>query len=142
MSPSVLFSGARCGHRLRDGGYSDRTYTEDPKAAHAIGGDGSPSPRRPAPRAHRRHDGSLDLHDRGMRSRRGLRERPNRRRLRGVRQSYRHVSLRARRCNLREAAMKIADLYQSVTNAIVADLEKGVASWVKPWQTGNAGGIM
>ena len=38
--------------------------------------------------------------------------------------------------------MKIADLYQSVTNAIVADLEKGVASWVKPWQTGNAGGIM
>jgi antirestriction protein ArdC len=38
--------------------------------------------------------------------------------------------------------MKIADLYQSVTNAIVADLEKGVASWVKPWKTGNAGGIM
>src|SRR5713226_917569 len=38
--------------------------------------------------------------------------------------------------------MKIADLYQSVTNVIVADLEKGVASWVKPWKTGNAGGIM
>ena len=36
--------------------------------------------------------------------------------------------------------MKIADLYQSVTNAIVADLENGVASWVKPWKTGMPAG--
>jgi antirestriction protein ArdC len=38
--------------------------------------------------------------------------------------------------------MKIADLYQHVTNSIISDLEKGVASWVKPWKTGNVGGIM
>ena len=38
--------------------------------------------------------------------------------------------------------MKTADLYQAVTNSIIADLEKGVASWVKPWKDGNPGGIM
>jgi antirestriction protein ArdC len=38
--------------------------------------------------------------------------------------------------------MKIADLYQHVTDSIIADLEKGVASWVKPWKTGNGGGVM
>ena len=38
--------------------------------------------------------------------------------------------------------MKIADLYQHVTNSIISDLEKGVASWVKPWKTGNGGGVM
>jgi hypothetical protein len=38
--------------------------------------------------------------------------------------------------------MKIADLYQHVTNGIISDLEKGVASWVKPWKNGNGGGVM
>ncbi len=38
--------------------------------------------------------------------------------------------------------MKIADLYQHVTNSIISDLEKGVASWVKPWKIGNGGGVM
>lgn len=32
-------------------------------------------------------------------------------------------------------------LYESVTSNIIADLEKGVAPWVKPWKGGN-GGIM
>jgi antirestriction protein ArdC len=30
------------------------------------------------------------------------------------------------------------DLYQQVTNAIVAELEKGVAPWVRPWKTLDA----
>jgi len=38
--------------------------------------------------------------------------------------------------------MKIADLYRQVTNNIVADLEKGVVPWTKPWKDGNTGGIM
>ncbi len=38
--------------------------------------------------------------------------------------------------------MKIADLYQYVTDGIISDLEKGVASWVKPWKTGNGAGVM
>lgn len=38
--------------------------------------------------------------------------------------------------------MKVNELYAFVTNSIIADLEKGVVSWVKPWKTGNAGGIM
>jgi antirestriction protein ArdC len=31
--------------------------------------------------------------------------------------------------------MKIASLYDTVTNNIVAELEKGVAPWVQPWKT-------
>jgi antirestriction protein ArdC len=30
------------------------------------------------------------------------------------------------------------DCYQEITNAIIADLEKGVRPWVKPWDGGNA----
>ena len=32
-------------------------------------------------------------------------------------------------------------LYESVTAAIIKDLESGVASWIKPWTT-KGGGIM
>lgn len=42
----------------------------------------------------------------------------------------------------REAVMKMTDLYQTVTNGIIADLEKGVATWTKPWRNGNPGAIM
>lgn len=38
--------------------------------------------------------------------------------------------------------MKVSDLYQAVTNTIIADLEKGVATWTKPWKDGNPGAIM
>ena len=38
--------------------------------------------------------------------------------------------------------MHISALYESVTNSIIADLERGVASWVKPWTNGNTGGIL
>ena len=38
--------------------------------------------------------------------------------------------------------MKTADLYETVTKTIIADLEQGVASWVKPWKTGSGGGIL
>jgi antirestriction protein ArdC len=38
--------------------------------------------------------------------------------------------------------VQTSDLYESVTKRIVADLEKGVAPWVKPWKGGNGGGIM
>lgn len=39
--------------------------------------------------------------------------------------------------------MKIADLYACVTQSIIADLERGVASWTKPWKNGlGGGGIM
>src|SRR5271170_889246 len=31
--------------------------------------------------------------------------------------------------------MKMASLYDTVTNNIVAELEKGVAPWVQPWTT-------
>jgi antirestriction protein ArdC len=36
--------------------------------------------------------------------------------------------------------LKIHELYQHVTNSIIADLEKGVATWVRPWKDGNPGG--
>jgi antirestriction protein ArdC len=42
------------------------------------------------------------------------------------------VSTRRRMTMVRE------DLYQQVTNAIVAELEKGVAPWVRPWKTLDA----
>lgn len=38
--------------------------------------------------------------------------------------------------------MAVADLYRSVTDRIVRDLEAGVASWTRPWRMGNAGGVM
>jgi antirestriction protein ArdC len=38
--------------------------------------------------------------------------------------------------------MHISALYESVTNSIIADFERGVASWVKPWTNGNTGGIL
>jgi antirestriction protein ArdC len=38
--------------------------------------------------------------------------------------------------------MQASELYEKVTNQIIADLEKGVAPWVKPWKGGNGGGIM
>jgi antirestriction protein ArdC len=38
--------------------------------------------------------------------------------------------------------MHISALYESVTNNIIADLERGVAPWVKPWRNGNTGGIL
>jgi antirestriction protein ArdC len=31
--------------------------------------------------------------------------------------------------------MKIASLYEQVTNAIIADLERGAPIWVQPWKT-------
>jgi antirestriction protein ArdC len=37
--------------------------------------------------------------------------------------------------------MHISALYESVTNSIIADLEKGVASWVKPWSGGGIGAL-
>lgn len=33
-----------------------------------------------------------------------------------------------------------ADLYSRVTERVIADLEKGVRPWLKPWGTGNAAG--
>ena len=38
--------------------------------------------------------------------------------------------------------MKLHELYAQVTNAIIKDLERGVATWVKPWKSGAKGGIM
>jgi antirestriction protein ArdC len=38
--------------------------------------------------------------------------------------------------------MKIAALYESVTQSIIRDLEAGVASWTKPWKNANTGGIL
>src|SRR5437868_10665873 len=38
--------------------------------------------------------------------------------------------------------MKLNELYSSVTNRIIADLEKGVAPWTRPWKLGKANGIM
>ena len=34
--------------------------------------------------------------------------------------------------------MQKQDIYQSVTDAILAQLEAGCAPWVKPWKDGNA----
>ena len=31
------------------------------------------------------------------------------------------------------------DIYQEVTNAIVAQLEEGVAPWVRPWNSADPG---
>src|ERR1700730_13364561 len=41
-----------------------------------------------------------------------------------------------------EEHMHISALYESATNSIIADLEGGVASWVKPWKSGYTGGIL
>jgi antirestriction protein ArdC len=41
--------------------------------------------------------------------------------------------------NRKEAGSRV-DLYVKVTERIVADLEKGVRPWVKPWSVGNATG--
>jgi antirestriction protein ArdC len=38
--------------------------------------------------------------------------------------------------------MKLQELYAQVTSTIIKDLEKGVATWVKPWKSGAKGGIM
>jgi antirestriction protein ArdC len=38
--------------------------------------------------------------------------------------------------------MQAEKLYESVTAKIVADLEKGAVPWVRPWKSGNSGGIM
>ena len=38
--------------------------------------------------------------------------------------------------------MKTADLYNQVTATIVADLEKGVAPWLKPGKTGKGTGLL
>lgn len=38
--------------------------------------------------------------------------------------------------------MKTHELYRKVTDQIVRDLENGVASWTRPWRTGNIGGVM
>ena len=41
-----------------------------------------------------------------------------------------------------EAAMKIAAVYENVTQSIIAELERGTAPWVKPWKAGKRVGIM
>jgi antirestriction protein ArdC len=38
--------------------------------------------------------------------------------------------------------MKIADLYQEVTNRIIDEMKQGTVPWVKPWKTGKTAGIM
>jgi antirestriction protein ArdC len=38
--------------------------------------------------------------------------------------------------------MQMAQLYENITNSIVADLEKGVAPWLKPWKSGNSTGLL
>jgi len=38
--------------------------------------------------------------------------------------------------------MKIAALYESVTQSIIAELEKGCAPWTQPWKAGKRTGIM
>ena len=38
--------------------------------------------------------------------------------------------------------MKMASLYERVTNGIVADLERGAAPWLRPWKNGASTGIM
>ena len=37
--------------------------------------------------------------------------------------------------------MHITALYETVTKSIIADLENGVASWVKPWSGGGVGAL-
>ena len=37
--------------------------------------------------------------------------------------------------------MRASELYQQVTNTIIADLEAGVAPWVKPWTSNGGGGL-
>ena len=32
------------------------------------------------------------------------------------------------------------DVYTRVTSKIIADLEQGVRTWMKPWNAGNTGG--
>jgi antirestriction protein ArdC len=38
--------------------------------------------------------------------------------------------------------VKTADLYAKVTDQIIRELEAGSVPWVRPWKTGNPGGIM
>jgi len=41
-----------------------------------------------------------------------------------------------------EVRLKLHDLYTTVTNRIIADLENGVASWTKPWKNGKTSGVL
>lgn len=41
-----------------------------------------------------------------------------------------------------EASVQVKELYQKVTQQIIADLEAGVPSWTKPWKSSCRGGIM
>jgi antirestriction protein ArdC len=38
--------------------------------------------------------------------------------------------------------MHIHDLYKSITQSIIAELEKGAAPWIRLWKDGNRTGIM
>jgi len=38
--------------------------------------------------------------------------------------------------------MAVHDLYKSVTDQIIKDLESGCPSWTKPWRTGNPGKVL
>lgn len=38
--------------------------------------------------------------------------------------------------------MHINDLYRSVTNRIIEELERGAAPWLKPWKTDNRRGSL
>jgi len=35
-----------------------------------------------------------------------------------------------------------ADIYQRITDTIIAELEKGVRPWMKPWQAGHVAGAV
>jgi antirestriction protein ArdC len=41
-----------------------------------------------------------------------------------------------------DAAMKIAAVYESITQSIIAELEGGTGPWIKPWKTERRVGIM
>jgi antirestriction protein ArdC len=47
--------------------------------------------------------------------------------------------MRNRRSKKEKRTMK-TDIYQKVTDKIVADLEKGELTWLKPWSAGNMDG--
>src|SRR3984893_8173071 len=38
--------------------------------------------------------------------------------------------------------MQASELYEKVTNQIIADLEKGAVPWTRPWKGGNSGSVM
>src|SRR5690349_20609160 len=66
---------------------------------------------------------------------------PSGERAAGTARSFREVTASERSKTMRTSTTTSrTDLYSRVTERVIADLEKGVRPWLKPWSAGNGAG--